>query len=131
MIKGITLLPVLYQINRKRDIKNRQIKKWKARRNVDGSRMKNEVHYEKLYSPVSGWYLIRVLLIIVALKVWKTIQVDYVQDFTQSPIYKYLYIKVTTGFQVEDIDNDEYALKLHRNIYGQKQAGRAWYNYLT
>ena len=93
--------------------------------------MKNEVHYEKLYSPVSGWYLIRVLLIIVALKVWKTIQVDYVQDFTQSPIYKYLYIKVTTGFQVEDIDNDEYALKLHRNIYGQKQAGRAWYNYPT
>ena len=24
-----------------------------------------------------------------------------------------------------------YALKLHQNVYGQKQAGRVWYKYLT
>ena len=103
----------------KRYIKNRQIKKWKARLNVDGPIMKKGIHYEKLHSPVSGWSSIRILLIILELEVWKTIQVDYVQYFPQAPIEKDLYLKVPAGFQVEDGDNNDYELKLHRKIYGQ------------
>ena len=56
---------------------------------------------------------------------------DYVQDFLQASIGKDIYLKAPAGFLVEDGDNDDYALKLHRNIYGQKQAGRVWYKYLT
>ena len=65
-----------------------------------------------------------ILLILVELEGWKTIQVDYVQYFTHAPIDKYLYIKVSTGFQLEYADNNDYTLKIHRNIYDQKQAGR-------
>ena len=32
---------------------------------------------------------------------------------------------------MEDGDNNEYSIKLHINIYGQKQAGRFWYKYLA
>ena len=93
--------------------------------------MKKGIHYEKLHSPVSGWSSIRILLIILELEVWKTIQVDYVQYFPQAPIEKDLYLKVPAGFQVEDGDNNDYELKLHRKIYGQKQYGTVWYKYLT
>ena len=58
-------------------------------------------------------------------------QVDYVQAFPQAPIEKDLYLKLPSGLQMEYGDNNEYALKLHRNIYGQNQYGRVWYKYLT
>ena len=66
--EGRTLIPVLYQMNRKRQIKTRQIKKWKSRINVDVSRMKKRVNCDKLYSPVAGWPSITILLILVSLE---------------------------------------------------------------
>ena len=51
-------------------------------------------------------------------------QVDNVHAFTQAPINKDLYLKVPEVLHVEDGDNNDYSLKLHRNIYGQKQSGR-------
>ena len=56
---------------------------------------------------------------------------DYVKAFPQAPIEKVLYLKLPSGLQMEYGDNNEYALKLHRNIYGQNQYGRVWYKYLT
>ena len=38
--KGKTILNAVWQMRRKRNIKTRQIKKYKARLNIDGSRMK-------------------------------------------------------------------------------------------
>ena len=49
----------------------------------------------------------------------------------QAKIEKDPYLKVPAGLQVENGDKNEYALELHRNIYGEKQAGRVWYKYLT
>ena len=118
-------------MKRNRDIKTRQINRWKSRLDVDGSRMNKRINCDKVYSPVVGWPPISILLILVALEVWKNMQVDYVQEFPQATIEKDLYLKVPSGFQVEDGDNNDYALKLQRNIYGQKQAGRIWYKYLT
>ena len=85
-------------MSKNREIKTHQIKKWKSRLNVDGSRMKKWIQYEKVYSPVAGWPSIRILLILVALEGWKTMQVDYVQEFTQEPIEKDLYLKLPSGF---------------------------------
>ena len=120
ILEGSTLLPGAWQMKRNRNIKTLQIKRWKSRLNVDGSRMKKEIQYYKVYSQVEGCPSIRIILILVALEVWKTIQVDWVQAFSQAPIDKYLYLKVSSGFQVKDEDNNDYALKLHRDIYGQK-----------
>ena len=62
---------------------------------------------------------------------WHTKQIGYVQAFPQAPVEKYLYLKVPAGFEVEGGTQDEYALKLHKNVYEKKQAGRVWYKYLT
>ena len=42
--KGSTILPCVWQMKRKRHIKTRNIKRWKARQTVDGSRMTKGIH---------------------------------------------------------------------------------------
>eukprot|EP00980_Cylindrotheca_fusiformis_P026296 scaffold15755_cov65-Cylindrotheca_fusiformis.AAC.1 len=49
--EGATILPTVWQMRRKRDIKTREIKKYKARLNIDGSRMKYGQHYDQTYAP--------------------------------------------------------------------------------
>ena len=53
------VMPTVWQMKRKRDILTRKIKKWKARLNIDGSKMVKGVHYEESYSPVATWNSIR------------------------------------------------------------------------
>ena len=39
-------------------------------------------------------------------------------------------MKVPKGFRITGKDSDDYVLKLNKNVYGQKQAGRVWNKYL-
>ena len=64
--KNTKVLPTVWQMRRKRDIKTRQIKKHKARLNIDGSRMEKGVHHEQTYAPVASWNSIRMLLTLTA-----------------------------------------------------------------
>jgi hypothetical protein len=41
-------------------------------------------------------------------------------------------MRVPAGVKIEGgADAKDYVLKIHRNIYGQKQAGRVWNKYLS
>jgi Reverse transcriptase (RNA-dependent DNA polymerase) len=63
---------------------------------------------------------------------WHTKQIDFVQAFAQAPVEKTLYMRIPAGVDLEDgSDPKDYVLKIHRNIYGQKQAGRVWNQYLV
>jgi hypothetical protein len=53
--KDKTILPTVWQMRRKRDIKTRKIKKYKARLNIDGSQMTKGVHCKQTYAPVASW----------------------------------------------------------------------------
>ena len=64
--KGEPTMPAVWQMKRKRDIMTRAVKKWKARLNIDGSKMVKGVHYEESYSPVASWNSIRTMLMLVA-----------------------------------------------------------------
>ena len=128
--KDATILPTVWQMRRKRDIKTRQVKKYKARLNIDGSRMRKGVHYDETYAPVASWNSIRVLLTLVAALGWHTQQIDYVLAFPQAPVEKELFMYIPKGFELTDGNPSDYVLKLKRNIYGQKQAGRVWNKYL-
>jgi Reverse transcriptase (RNA-dependent DNA polymerase) len=39
-------------------------------------------------------------------------------------------MKIPKGFEVQDMKSDEYVLKIDRNIYGGKAAGRVWNKHL-
>ena len=130
--EGSTILPAVWQMKRKRDAKTGAIKKHKARLKIDGSRMKKGEHYDMTYSPVASWNSVRMLLTLTALHGWHTKQIDFVQSFAQAPIEKTLYMKIPAGVVLEDgSDQRDYVLQIHRNIYGQKQAGRVWNKYLV
>ena len=41
-------------------------------------------------------------------------------------------MKIPKGFDMgEDIDPNDYVLQIHRNVYGKKDSGRVWNQYLT
>lgn len=129
--EGATVLPTVWQMRRKRDIRTRQIKKYKARLNIDGSKMRQGLHYDQTYAPVASWNSIRTLLLMSALHGWHTRQIDYVLAFPQAPVEREIYMQIPRGFKIKDGDTKDFVLKVHRNIYGQKQAGRVWNKYLT
>ena len=96
--KGRTILPCVWQMKRNHYIMTINIKRWKARLHVDGSRMKKGVHYYKVYAPVASWTSISLLLTMIVLHHWTTNQIDYVQAFPQEPADKDLYLKLPAGF---------------------------------
>ena len=118
-------------MRRKRDITTREIKKHKARLNIDGSRMVKSRDYDLTYAPVAKWATIKLLLGLTPIQNWHTVQLDYVLAFTQAPVERELYMKIPKGFEVEGGKNEDYCFKLHKNTYGQKQAGRVWNKYLV
>ena len=86
---------------------------------------------DKTYAPVASWMSIRLLLTFVVAFGWQTQQVDYVAAYTQAPIDHDMYMELPRGFKVPGgVDRKDDVLKLHRNLYGPKQAGQVWYEYL-
>ena len=128
---GKRVLKTVWQMRRKRDIKSRAVKKYKARLNVDGSRMIRGVDYDETYSPVATWRTIRLIMTLAAQKGWHTRQLDYVLAFPQAPVERELYMEIPKGFDIDEGRTDDFILKINKNIYGQKQAGRVWNQYLV
>lgn len=129
--KGKLILPAVWQMKRKRDIRTREIKKWKARLNLDGSKMKAGEHYDQTYAPVASWNSIRALMVLSIKNDWYTVQLDYVQAFPQAPVERELYMKIPKGYNIKSKSSRDYALKVEKNVYGQKQSGRVWNKYLV
>ena len=82
---GAKIIPSVWQMRRKKDIITRKIKSDKARLNVDGSHMVKGRNYDQIYAPVASLNAIRLVLSMVLVHNWKTIQLDYVHAFPQAP----------------------------------------------
>ena len=124
--KMATLLPCVWQLTRKRDIITGEIKKHKARLNIDGSRMVQHRDYDQTYAPVASWPIIRLFLILTLINNWHTLQLDYVLAYPQAPIDRDMYMHIPKGFEVQAYgikDAGDYVLKIHQNIYGNKAGG--------
>ena len=94
--------------------------------NVYGSRMVHKREYDQTYAPVASWNIIQLLLILVLVHSWHTIQLDYVLDFTQAPVDRNLYMKIPKGFEVEGENNGIYVFKIKKNTYIKSQKVYKW-----
>lgn len=123
--EGATVLPAVWQLRRKRDIRTGEIKKYKARCNIDGSRMRHGEHYDQTYAPVAGWSSIRLLLALVLLNGWSTVQLDYVLAFPQAPVERELYMRLPKGFTVTGVhEPNMYVLRINRKQHLRAKTGR-------
>ena len=127
--KGMKPLPAVWAMKRKRRIATREVYKWKARLNIDGSKQEKGVNYWETFSPVASWAAIRLVLINSIMQNWETRQVDFVLAYTQADVECELYMKLPKGFEMDT--PGDYVLKLKKNLFGQKQAGRVWNQHLV
>jgi hypothetical protein len=81
---GTKILPAVLAMKRKRRIATREVYKWKARLNIDGSKQEEEVNYRETFSPVTSLAAIRIVLITALIHAWNTKQINFVLVFTQT-----------------------------------------------
>jgi Reverse transcriptase (RNA-dependent DNA polymerase) len=127
---GHDVLPAIWAMRRKRRIDTQEVYKWKARINIHGGKQTKGVNYWDTYAPVATWASIRLVLNLAATNGWDTRQLDFVLAYPQAPVETDLYMEIPAGFSIKG-GNKQYVLKLVQNLYGQKQAGRVWYKYLS
>ncbi len=127
---GTKILPAVWAMKRKRRIATREVYKWKARLNIDGSKQEEGVNYWETFSPVASWAAIRMVLITILIHGWFTKHINFVLAYTQADAECQLYMAIPKGFEVQD-EGQDYVLKLKKNLFGQKQAGRVWNQHLV
>ena len=128
--EGTKILDAVWSMKRKRDIKTRQVYKYKARLNVHGGQQIQGVHFDETYSPVVNWHSIRILSILSMICGWKSRQVDFVLAYPQADIPYANYMNLPHGVEMTE-DKKPCVLKLRKNLYGGRNSGLLWYQHLT
>jgi hypothetical protein len=129
--QGALIAPGVWAMKRKRRTTTREIYKWKARLAYDGSKQIKDINYWDTYAPVVSWPIVRYVLTLALTQEWKIKQIDYVLAYTQAPAETDMYMKPPKGFKFDADNPDDFVLKIKKNYYGQKQAGRVWNRHLT
>lgn len=123
--EGEKVLPSVWSMKRKRRVLTGEVYKHKARLNLHGGKQEHGVNFWETYAPVVTWCAIRLVLILSLLRGWKTRQIDFVLAFPQADIEVPMYMSIPDGFHLNG-RRDTHCLKLLKNIYGGKAAGRVW-----
>ena len=131
MTPNTKLLDMAWAMHRKRRIDTSQVYKWKARLNIHGGQQEHGVNFWETYALVVSWQTLRLFFIHSILKGSHSKQMDFVLAYPHAPAEVPLYMRFPKGYEFKDrISEDTQVLKLTKNIYGQKQAGRVWNKYL-
>jgi Reverse transcriptase (RNA-dependent DNA polymerase) len=128
--QGTRVLPSVWALRRKRDITTGQIVKWKGRINVNGSKQQPGIDFEQTFAPVASWASVRLIVLLAVINKWITKQLDFVQAFPQAPVESQLFMEIPKRCHVSEGDG-HWVLEILNNIYGQRQAGKVWYDFLT
>jgi hypothetical protein len=118
---------------RKRDLTTNKFKviKHKARLNLYGGKQVYGMNYFETYAPVVTWFAMRLMIVLGIIFCWALWQVDFVMAYPQAPVEMDIYMELPQGIKTATGNSKDHALKLLKNIYGQKQAGRVWNSFLV
>jgi hypothetical protein len=84
--------------------------------------------FDETFAPVAKLESIHILLTYATHHDFKLYQMDVKNAFLNGPIKEKMYVKQPPGFKDQEYPNHIY--KLHKVLYGFKQAPRAWYECL-
>ena len=105
------------------------IERYKGRFVAKGFRQIAGVDYFDTIAPVVRYESIRLLLTLVASLDLEVLQVDAVTAFLNGRLVEEVYLKQPQGFVIPGKEDQVY--RLHRAIYGLKQAANTWFTMLT
>ncbi|MBW0536578.1 hypothetical protein O181_076293 [Austropuccinia psidii MF-1] len=105
-----------------------RITEYKARLCAQGFSQTLGVNYSKTFAPTECLSSLRTLIAFSARKGLEFQQLDVNSAFLNAPLTEDVYLSIPQGIP---LDKKKVCLKLHKAIYGLKQAPLAWYNRLT
>jgi hypothetical protein len=115
----------------KHNLTTNDVKGHKARSNLHGGKQIYGMNYFETYAPIVTWFAIRFVIIFGIIFFWALCQVDFVMAYPHAPIKNDIYMDLPQGIKTTTGDSNDHVLKLLKNIYRQKQAGRVWNSYLV
>lgn len=119
--KNVTVMQNKWGFKMKYD-QDEKINKHKARLVVKGYMQKEGEDYSEIFSPVARFESIRMMLAIAAAKKMHKKQFDVKTAFLNGTIKEDIYMEQPHGFE----DGSNKICKLHKSLYGLKQAARCW-----
>ena len=119
------LIPFIWLFKRKRNPLSELIKH-KVRLCIYRGKQVKGLDYWNTYAPVVQSSTIRLMMILHMMNGWHCRHLDYVLAFTQASTDTDVFLRIPTGYHVENQDgediSDRYCLKLMKNCYGTKDA---------
>ena len=100
------------------------VARFKARLVAQGFSQQLGVDYEETYSPVMKYKTLRIILAIVAARDLTLEFMDVQTAYLNAELQEEVYMRQPEGY--EQGNPREWVCKLHKAIYGLKQAGREW-----
>jgi hypothetical protein len=82
------------------------------------------IDFDETFSPVARFESLRLLLALAALEDWEIHQLDVKSAFLNGVLDEEIYMEQPQGFIIEGEESK--VCRLHKAIYGLKQASRAW-----
>ena len=118
---------MIWSFKRKRHPDGR-LSKYKARLCCHGGQQQWGVQYWETYSPVVSWMAVRTLLVLAKIHNLHTQSIDFTLAFPQAEVKVPIYLHTPQGIEFPDHNT---VLKLKKNLYGLKDAGRTWWEHLS
>ena len=103
---------------------NGEIIKHKARLVAKGYTQQQGVDFDEAFVPVARLDTVRVILAVAANRRWQVDHLDVKSVFLNGELREELYVAQPEGYVVQGKENFVY--KLHKALYGLRQAPRAW-----
>ncbi|XP_033138570.1 uncharacterized protein LOC103844422 isoform X1 [Brassica rapa] len=100
------------------------INKYKARLVAKGYVQRHGIDFDEVFAPVARIETIRLLINLAAAHNWEIHHLDVKTAFLHGDLKEVVYVTQPEGFEVSGSESKVY--KLHKALYGLRQAPRAW-----
>lgn len=104
------------------------VERYKTHLVAKGYNQVKEFDHQETFSPIAKQTIVKILLALAVAKAWFLFQLDINNAFLDRDFDEEVYMTLPPGYEVmgEHTSNAKLVCKLHRSLYGLKQASRQW-----